>query len=230
MNQQHLYLIIVKINGRYRTIAAVCLIWGLYQESPRVCWRLLQILGHPVNKKLVAHELSYAVTFTESLWDDLAIDEDEDEETDITKRIPFPFTTTCLALAVGFNLGTANYENLTVLSAGINLTLAKEENDDGFTIVDVTNLDDIHFYFLGRFLRPSQKESAVTPLTAEEYTAWYDEARAGDVDLSCWGLINADTLRDLWPDVNWCDRNDDGPGGTYIEQEARIVSLRELIP
>jgi len=243
MGQRHVYFIIAKINGRYHTMAAVCLRWGFGREPSRVCWRLLQILGHPLNKKLVAHELNYAATFTESLWDDLVIV--EDEEIDITKRIPFPFTATCLVLAAGFDPRprTSYYQRLSVLSSGINLTVANNYNDDGFTIVNITNLDDIHLCFLFPFLLSWQEESeedpenessqiikppGFTPLTAEEYTACYDKTPDGNHDLSCWGLINADTLRDLWPDGNWCDRNDGGPGGTHIKQEARIASLKEL--
>jgi len=232
---RHQYWIIAKINSRYRTMA------GVYHqapvnEQPRACWRLLQILGHPANKKLVAHECKYAATFTESLWDDLAINPNK---TDITKAIPFPFTATCLALAAGFDRhpGKSYYRAVDAFHTTINYTEAY--NCDDYTIVDATNLDDIHYCFLPPFKSWRENKSSqiikrplFTPLTAEEYIAKYadtttDDAKV-DVDLSCWGLINADTLRNLWPDVNWCDRNDDGPGGRHIEQEVRTTSLKEL--
>src|SRR5215469_13131594 len=98
--QPQQYLIIAKINSRYRIMAVVSREKGILNEHPRACWRLLQILGHPANKKLLAHERNYAATFTESLWDDMTTNLGE---CDGTKIIPFPFTTTCLALAVGFD-------------------------------------------------------------------------------------------------------------------------------
>jgi len=232
----HHYWIIARINGRYHTMAVVYHKCAYGNEPPRACWRLLQILGNPANKKLVAHELNYAATFTESWWDDLATCIDGKNI-----AIPFPITVTCLALATGFDHrpGTSYYHVVEVLSTGRNFTTVY--NDDGFTIVDITNLDDIRFCFLFPFEKQWGEGNSqtiepppFTPLTAEEYIAEYaytpDDAKV-DVDLSCWGLIDADTLRDLWPNGHWRDRirgNDDGPVGGHMEQQARIASLKEL--
>jgi len=241
MGQRHQYWIIAKINGRYHTIAVVHHQWAYGHEPPRACWRLLQILSHPANKKLVAHELNYAATFTESWWKDLENEINPYE--DINKLAPFPFTATCLALAAAFDPRpeTSYYHSVSLLYTGINFV--QTDNNDGFTMVDVSNLDDIHICFLFPDFRyveedPESGSSQITrppsytPLTAEEYIAEYadtpDEVKV-DVDLSCWGLVNADTLRNLWPNGYWCNRNDDGPGGSRrIEQEARITSLKEL--
>jgi hypothetical protein len=234
MGQRHQYWIIAKVNGRYRTIAVVHHQWAYRRLPPRACWRLLQILGHSANKKLLAHELNYAATLTESFWDDPAFD--PYDETDIAKTIPFPFAATCLVLAASFDPRpeTSYYHGVAVLSTRTDFT--QTDNNDGFTIVDITNLDDMRFCFLFPFEQfrdeddPGNKSTRpppFTPLTAEEYVTEYSEVKV-DVDLSCWGLINADMLRDLWPHGPWLDRNDNGCGGKHIERAARITSLKEL--
>ncbi|RMD44855.1 hypothetical protein DV735_g446, partial [Chaetothyriales sp. CBS 134920] len=185
MGQRHQLFIVGNVNGRYRVLAAVHHQW-LYGSGPtKTCWRILQLLQHAANKILIAHELSYAKTRPDKWWDELQRDKYWMDD-----PVQFPFITTCLVLGASLN-----GHDVSILS--ITSQLNEIDNNDGLTIIDVSDINSIRYCFV--FL------DDMKPLTGEEYYRTYYQG--GDLsahpipaDLSAWDLVEAEVLQDLWPD------------------------------
>lgn len=185
MGYRHQIFIISMVNSRYRILAAVhnqC----LYGASPtRACWRILQILQHPANQKLIKYELHHAVTRPDERWDGL-----EQDQYGFDDPVQFPFITTCPVLGVGPDVRQILF---------ITVDFRDVDNDDGLTMIDISNLVWIRYCFV--------ELDGMTPLTGEQYyRTYYPEYRSSDpisADLGTWGLIKGDALRNLWPDGKW---------------------------
>lgn len=196
MGQRHQLFIISSINGRYRTLAAVHHQW-LYGAGPtKACWRILQILQHPANKKLIKYELRYASTRPDEWWDELECNRNGDDD-----PVQFPFITTCLVVGAGLDPRPefSYHHGVEILS--ITTDFQKVDNNDGLTMIDISNVDSIRYCFL------QLGQAGMTPLTGTQYfLEYYTELSSSGpqpADLSPWRLIVSDTLRSLWPDGEW---------------------------
>ncbi|KAK0653124.1 hypothetical protein B0T16DRAFT_407477 [Cercophora newfieldiana] len=219
MGQRHQLFIIAKILGRYRTIAVVHHQW-LYGSGPtKACWRILQILEHPANKQLIRHELCYAAARPNSWWDTL-------EDT-----IPFPITAACLLLGSGLDPRPDSYYLYGPEPLSITTTLYEVDNNDGFTIIDISDLDAPRYCFIA---------DPLAPITAVQYHSTYyakdDPNCPQPADLEAWDLIDADALRELWPEENWEDAGEvatttreAGKGHDHHIKSLRWLALEKAI-
>ncbi len=99
MGQPDAYLLIAKVNGRYRQICAVAHNWALGSGPLRRCSDFLRIFQDPTNRMAIQQELIAAEDHEESLWPGSDNDSDDDKESvveDDCVRVPFPFIATCL--------------------------------------------------------------------------------------------------------------------------------------
>ncbi|RFU33671.1 hypothetical protein B7463_g2673, partial [Scytalidium lignicola] len=197
MGQRHQLFIICNINGRYRTLAAVHHQW-LYGAGPtRACWRILQILQHPANKKLIKYELHHAVTRSDEWWDELKCDRNWNDD-----PIQFPFITTCLILGAALDPRPEFSYQHDVQILSITTDFRQVDNNDGLTMIDISDVDSIRYCFL------QLEESSMMPLTGIQYfLGYYRNLSSGPqpAGLSTWDLIDSEALRNLWPNGEWKD-------------------------
>ncbi|KAH8809440.1 hypothetical protein F5884DRAFT_652358, partial [Xylogone sp. PMI_703] len=162
MGQRHQLFIISNVNGRYRTLAAVHHQW-LYGAGPtKACWRMLQILQNPTNKKLISHELREAATHPDEWWKTLKRDSHWQDD-----PLQFPFITTCLVLGAGLDPRPQFVYRHDVQVLSITTDFEEVDNNDGLTMIDISNLDSIRYCFLQLGSR------GMRPLTGMQYYLGY---------------------------------------------------------
>ncbi|KAK3356374.1 hypothetical protein B0T25DRAFT_134962 [Lasiosphaeria hispida] len=191
MGQRHQIFLISKIQNRYRTLAAVHHQWLYGAGTTKACWRILKILEHPANQKLVKHELRYAAVRPDEWWDGL-------ERNRCATH--FPVVLTCLILGAMLDPRPEFYHQSSNRAIPFSITTDFDgvENDDGVTVIDISNLDAIRYCFF--FLH------TLTPLTGiEYYRTYYEDSPSAPqpADLGAWDLIHDETLRGLWPHGDW---------------------------
>ncbi|KAK3364307.1 hypothetical protein B0T25DRAFT_598258 [Lasiosphaeria hispida] len=142
----------------------------------------------------------------------------------------FPVITTCLALGAALDPRPESHYNHWVLPLSTQTEFDQVDNDDGLTVIDISNLDAIRycFFFLDRVM---------TPLTCVEYYRKYykkdDPSLPQPADLGAWELVSSETLRNLWPHGNWRRKeaevlDDDTIARENSIMEGSIKSLRSL--
>jgi len=114
MGQPDAFLLVAKVNGRYRQICAVAHNWALGSGPLRRCSDFLRIFQDPTNRMAIQQELIAAEDHEKSLWP--GSDNDSDNDSDDYKesvveydRVPFPFIATCLLRGAAPN--NAGYYN-----------------------------------------------------------------------------------------------------------------------
>ena len=191
MRQRHQLFIVSKIQDRYRTLAAVHHQWLYGASATKACWRVLQILEHLANKRLIKHELAYAATRPDEWWNELGDGDDV---------APFPITATCLLLGAGIDPRPESPYQHDVIPLPIAITPAEVDNNDGITVIDISNLDAVRYCFI--FLR-----DPMIPITGiQYYRTYYPEdgpSTPQPADLEAWDLTHVEALRDLWPHEAW---------------------------
>jgi len=191
MGQRHQLFIVSKIRDRYRTLAVVHHQWLYGASATKACWRILQILEHPANKRLIKHELAHAATRPGEWWDDLGDSEDV---------ALFPITLTCLLLGAGIDPRPDSHYQYNAIPLRTATTLAEVDNNDGITVIDISNLDAIRYCFI--FL-----SDPMAPITGiQYYRTYYEEDKPflpQPANLEAWDLVPIEALRDLWPYEAW---------------------------
>ena len=197
MGQRHQLFVVASIAGRYRGLAAVHHQW-LYGRGPlKACLRLLHIFSEPLNNRLLRHELLHAESLTEDEW--------------TAKRnwekpiIPFPFITTCLVLGTSYSPTDAS-ETSNVSVEPFNLEFDEGDNNDGITVIDITEPAHPRYCFLALPYCETQAEPMI-PLRAIDYLSAYyprDKQPEGLVEsFERYGLISTDSLKATWPRDDW---------------------------
>lgn len=142
MGQRHQLFVIARIANRYRTLAAVHHQW-LYGESAlQSCLRVLDILRARSNRIPICQELRAARKKDDNFW----ARRDEFQ--------PFPFVATCLT--VGSSCDPSEGYQHRVRPLAFNTTLDRIDNDDGITVIDISDPNFLRFCFtfLGGGVKP----------------------------------------------------------------------------
>ncbi|KAG7007524.1 hypothetical protein G7Y79_00009g026330 [Physcia stellaris] len=161
MGQRHQIFIIARIGTLYRTLAALHCQW-LFGIGPlERCLHLLSVLSTPRNRIPLLQELRAAHVYGDRLW----TAEDPPFQ-------PFPFIATCLTVGGSFEPEVGYQQRVRPLS--FNTGLEDIDNDDGITVVDVS--DPYHLAYC--FAEPVE----LRPLTGGKYLAQY-ESRCDRPDL-----------------------------------------------
>ena len=155
MGQRHQLFVIAKVFRRYRTLAALHNQW-LYGERPlERCLRLLAILQTKSNRIPITQELRAAREKPEEFWTGDAIVQ------------AFPFIATCLTVGSSFEPDVGY--SARVHPMAFNTTLDQVDNNDGITVIDISNLDRFRYCFAF----PDKRR----PLSASAYLSLYFKLR-----------------------------------------------------
>jgi hypothetical protein len=246
MGIRHQFWAIASVGGRYRSLGAVHCQNATGTDAIRACYRLLKIFGSSANEKLIRHDCNCASTKTEDWWKSIAgLSKGKLED-----RIAFPFIHTCLFLGAAYDSRDEPdpfFYPVSAYETGISPMNLLWNNQTGFTIIDVTDRNQLRYCFMFP-PRPShmpgvdgEEEEEIAdesprcrPLSAEEYVSCEDACLDGpsvDVDLSQWSLISSDTLRELWPEVPWKTKSNRAPCDQLIGsccERTTVPALKEL--
>jgi hypothetical protein len=202
MGQRHQLFVIAKIGARYRGLAAIHHQWLYGATALKVCRRLLHIFQSPENRVALEHELRWAKTLGENDWD-------ADEP-----YIPFPFILTCLVLGASFNEKEGYYYKVQRLP--FNLPFDEGDNNDGITVLDISDLGNVKYCFVDyQGMESAREVEMMTPVEASEYLwAYYDEGNEqfqrafGELVKTFKGrdLVDARALDSAWPSDDWKER------------------------
>jgi hypothetical protein len=205
MGQRHQLFVIAKINGQYRRLAALHHQWLFGFSAVKSCLRLLKTFQLPGNRPALEAELRAATALSEEEWNQ------EIGHEDMSMFAPFPFITTCLDLGASFDL-ECRYASTTHLLP-FNEDLDNLGNNDGITILDITNPSSVKYCFaFVETMFGSCDVEIFSPLDAREYFATYEElASSGDQsryatvfkEFESWGVITVVSLREAWPKQPW---------------------------
>lgn len=133
MGQRHQLFVIAKLGHRYRPLAAVHNQW-LYGEGPlRRCRHLLQVFPALANRVPIAQELRAAREKSDDFW----------ARDDIFQ--PFPFIATCLTVGSSFDPEVGYQRRVHPLT--FNTSPEQADNNDGITVIDISNLDRLRYCF-----------------------------------------------------------------------------------
>jgi hypothetical protein len=160
----------------------------------------LSIFSAPVNRLPIQQELAMARTCDNEIWDGPpSYDE---------IHVPFPFITTCLVLGASFDL--KQHYSAVVTPLPFNMSFNGGDNNDGITVIDVTDLDHVRYCFvLWRYKSANVPE--MMPLPGSLYLEAYYGSNIGERlqelvrDFEVWDLISTDALRSAWPKGDWRD-------------------------
>ena len=164
MGQRHQLFVIARVWERYRTLAAVHRQW-LYKMNPiERCLRLNHTFEAEPNQIPIKQELRAARNKDDHFW-----------TMDLVQ--PFPFIATCLLVGSSFE-PEIGYQHR-VHSLPFNVTLDRIDNNDGITIIDISDTKNIKycFAFLGGWRRKGLK-----PRSAGGYLARYEMDPDEDLD------------------------------------------------
>lgn len=147
MGQRHQFWVISKINGRYRVLAAVHHQWAYGSNPIKAYWRLIKMMEDPENKRLARHEITAAAGHGGDWWE--MQEKMASKGGDIAENVPFPFLMTCLFMATSFDprvYPSASYGSR-VHTLDVGTSWSQVDNNDGFTILDITVLDKPTYCF-----------------------------------------------------------------------------------
>lgn len=170
MGSPHVLYVMAKINGRYRSLAALYRAYDNKGEyAVDKCRRIIAILQEPANRALLLHELQLASSLPPEKW--------EVRSEYPNERPAFPFVATCLLLGASVAPETGKGYNATHEPFNMPLAAAYE----GCTILDVTDPASVRYAFVFVLPQKGRCEVAVkaafgnTPLTAWEYASFYGD-------------------------------------------------------
>jgi hypothetical protein len=232
MGQRHQIFVIANINGRYRTLACIHHQWLFGFKAIRRCFQLVEIFRAGVNRMNIRTELERAKKIQ---WASLPHGD---------KKAVLPFIATCLV--VGAALTDRDMaDNIHLLP--IDMTPEQCDNNDGFTIIDITDPSETRYAFffdhsgdieLGHDMKdmegavPSLVEPFVLlgPLSyVRTYYSHQDITDHGlqDIDrLERRPKVSPDALRSLWPNIQWASVYGRTPSKVTVDSLAS--SLKEM--
>jgi hypothetical protein len=138
MGQRHQLFVIAKIGNRYRGLAVFHHQWLFGGIALERCLRILTIFSAPANRLPIQQELTAARRLDEEFWTKPRSWEDFE--------VPFPFITTCFLLGATFDV-KAVYNSRVTLHP-FNMAFNKGDNNDGITVIDITNLTHVRYCFV----------------------------------------------------------------------------------
>ncbi|KAL9123949.1 MAG: hypothetical protein Q9217_006673 [Psora testacea] len=199
MGQRHQLFIIARINGKYRTLAAVHHQWLYGHTALRRCLGTLQILQDEQNRVPLAEELKIASKRDEELW--------KAPESRNIIEVHFPFIMTCLILGASFSQREGYFHDVNI--EPFHMSYDEGDNNNG-ELTSPALLDP--FLTILRFrtqLRPPVQ--LMTPLSARTYLEAYYELDNPEFthllglveQFRHWTLIDVAALEDMWPGQDW---------------------------
>ena len=230
MGQRHQLFIIAKIAGRYRGLAALHKQFGFGLRAVARCCRLLEIFQAPENQIPIQQELLGATTRDEAFWNQ----EFDDSQSNYAQRVaPFPFISAALLLGGSFDPDRGLVAR--VHSISFNMPFDYGGNDDGITIIDIT--EQAHprycFVFFNEIYQNSYSENSdesdpgaelCTPLSASSYLKVYGEQPTELLEkINEWRLIDVGALEDAWPHGGW-EKLGDGDQDVHASGQVKTQS------
>ncbi|KAL8691725.1 MAG: hypothetical protein Q9218_003118 [Villophora microphyllina] len=208
MGQRHQLFVIAKTNGHYRLLCAIHHQWLYGHTALRRCLDVVKHFSHPDNHLPLQQELIAASKFDDDFW--VAPESNEDEK---NNNIPFPFIATCLIMGASFNVkGYYHHVQMEPFFMAYN----EGDNNNGITVFDITDLDNVRYCFVDFYGMESERAVALmTPLSARTYLEAYyllddSDDRAKKTDLSALlnqfkskGLVTTAALKETWPSGAW---------------------------
>lgn len=223
MGQRHQLYVIAKIAGRYRGLAALHSQWLYGLGAVTRCRRALQVFQAAENRIPIQQELLAARTRPEAFWNrELTYDYEGSGCAEIIA--PFPFISTAFTLGSSFDPLHGIHNR--VLPLQFNTPFDGGDNNDGVTIIDVTQQARPRYCFVF-FKTPENMDDdesiafMYTPLSASDYLKAYDDRGYPGINeqsqrllesMEQWPLIDIATLTQTWPHASW--------GGVSVESHS----------
>ena len=139
MGQRHQLFVIARINGKYRTLAAVHHQWLYGHTALRRCLGTLKIFQDAKNRPALEEELKLASKREEHLW---KTPEARKQWPDVVE-VHFPFTVTCLVLGASFGMQDGYFHNVDIES----FHMAYDEGDNNNGNLDSSVSATCHQHF-----------------------------------------------------------------------------------
>ncbi|EON62142.1 hypothetical protein W97_01361 [Coniosporium apollinis CBS 100218] len=200
------------------------------------CLNLLRYFQSPANRKLLSHEVSNARSTSEETWE---TSPDRQHKGDAQ----FPFIQTCVTLGAGLNIEDGYEATVSVLP--FNIDISECDNNDGFTVIDVSSPDRVRYCFFvagdletaeyrhkqeladedgdgsSEWLEPTKEDiiPRLVPLKAEQYLSGYYFRESKD-----WSATMDEKLQSFksWPLVDAAALKETWPGHPWdddVEEE-----------
>jgi hypothetical protein len=238
MGQRHQIFVIANVNGRYRTLACIHHQWLFGFTAIRRCFQLVEIFNAEVNRMNIRAELERAKRIQ---WASLPHSD---------KKAVLPFIATCLVVGTALT-DRGMVDNVQLLP--IDITPEECDNNDGFTIIDITVPAETRYAFffdhsgdieLGRDMniREGSVPSLVEPFVllgplsyVRTYYSHQDITDHGlqDIDrLERRPKVSPDALTSLWPDIQWSSLYGRTPSKSTVNSLAsslKEMSLRRVV-
>lgn len=144
MGQRHQLFIIARLGKHYRSLAAVHHQWLYGVSALRACLRLLRIFSDPSNRLALKHELDLAAAFYKNRPPPPS--QPAKYQNAENTICPFPFILTCLAVGVSYDSETGRAHTIHELRHDMGYD--QGDNNDGITVLDITDLDNVRYCFV----------------------------------------------------------------------------------
>lgn len=159
MGSRHQLFVVARIHGHYRRLAAVHSQYHSGETALRRCLSLLRIFRAAQNRVPIQQELIAAQRRNKHFWTPEKGDKTATSGETLTEQYgnvvaPFPFITTCLVLGASYN-ATEGYQ-CRVHSLPFNMQFDRGDNNDGITIIDVTEAQKARYCFVNLEDRPDR--------------------------------------------------------------------------
>ncbi len=144
MGQRHQLFIIARVGKYYRSLAVVHHQWLYGVGALRSCLRLVRIFSDPGNRVPITQELAFASEFYENHGPpptQLGFATHKSKPGTV-----FPFISTCLAIGASFDETDGDAHAVIVLDH--DMAYNQGDNNDGITVLDITNLDHVRYCFV----------------------------------------------------------------------------------
>jgi hypothetical protein len=234
MGQRHQLFVIAKVANRYRGLAAFHNQWLYGPLALERCLRILTIFSAPANRLPIQQELTAARRLDEEFWTKPRSWEDFE--------VPFPFITTCLLLGASFDVKPI-YNSRVTLEA-FNMAFNEGDNNDGITVIDITDLTHVRYCFA--FWRDWRSEGGLefeeeeeeddedntwgegprmTPLSGPMYLSAYHNAKERSKDPKLHNELQAlEKQFDEWDLIDTASLADTWPQGKWLTAETEAMA------
>ncbi|KAL6720296.1 hypothetical protein ACLMJK_002217 [Lecanora helva] len=225
MGQRHQLFVIAKINGRYRNLCVIHHQWLYGHTALRRCLDALNIFSNATNRMPIQQELISAAAHDEEFWGTCS------------DAIPFPFILSCLVTGASFNVEGYYYG---ILVEDFQTAYNQGDNNNGITIFDISDLDNVRYCFVDYHGMESEREvSLMTPLSARTYLEAYyelDDPKCEEMGLlplldkfKGRSIITGAALQDTWPEGDWqMDECDPQPQAINLDDNADNQPTKSL--
>ncbi|KAJ5117396.1 hypothetical protein N7448_011028 [Penicillium atrosanguineum] len=202
--------VIASVSGRYQSLAAVTCDDedNPYDATRRLrrCHQAFRTFTSPDNRNAIMRELDLAAEFSSDKSPEnsealnVAVDyESTASESSITSGseenpCPFPFISTCLAVASSYDFDGAGIVPCDLLP--VETAYDEEQNEEGIAVLDISNLNDIRYCFVWAHSWRGEEapEETDTPLSAWQYLHSRSRIMEDDAPVEC---ALADTLNNV---------------------------------